>query len=211
MTDTRDRQERKRVVLAAAIRAVPFDGWSRKLMRELGDDAATLFPGGADELLDFYLAEADRRMAAALENVDLPAMKIRQRIAAAVRLRLEQAAPERETVRRTLATLALPGHAGLALRSLYRTVDAIWRACGDTATDFNFYTKRALLAGVYSSTLLYWLGDDSPGFENTWAFLDRRIERVMTIQKARGRLDRLAERVPSPWPVLSRLRYPRRA
>lgn len=208
---TADREARKRALLAAALPGVPFDGWTDKLMRALGDEAAVLFPAGGGDLLDFYLAEADRRMVEALEEVDLPALKIRQRIAAAIRLRLEQAAPERETVRRTLATLALPGHAGLALRSLYRTVDAIWRACGDTATDFNFYTKRALLAGVYSSTLLYWLNDDSPGFENTWAFLDRRIERVMAIQKARGRLDRLAGKLPSPWSILGRLRYPKRA
>ncbi|MEQ9641208.1 MAG: COQ9 family protein [Alphaproteobacteria bacterium] len=206
-----DRETRKRVILAAAIPGVPFDGWTAKLMRSLDDDAGVLFPGGAADLLGFYLVEADRRMVEALEQVDLPAMKIRQRIAAAIRLRLEQAEPERETVRRTLATLALPGHAGLGLRSLYRTVDAIWRACGDTATDFNFYTKRGLLAGVYSSTLLFWLNDGSPGYENTWAFLDRRIEQVMTIQKARGRFDRLAERLPDPWPILSRLRYPTRA
>jgi ubiquinone biosynthesis protein COQ9 len=210
MTDTPDRLERKRAVLAAAIPAIPFDGWTRRLMRDLGDEALVLFDG-PDDLLDFYLAEADRRMAEALAKVDLPALKIRQRIAAAVRLRLEQAAGERETVRRTLASLALPGRAGLATRSLYRTVDAIWRAIGDTSTDFNFYTKRALLAGVYSSTLLYWLNDDSPGFENSWAFLDRRIEQVMQIQKARGRFDKLAARLPDPWPIVSRLRYPRRA
>lgn len=206
-----DREARKQAVLAAAIPGVPFDGWSDKLMRSLDDDARVLFPGGAADLLDFYMSEADRRMVEALAQVDLPAMKIRQRIAAAIRLRLEQSEAERETVRRTLATLSLPGHAGLGLRSLYRTVDAIWRACGDTATDFNFYTKRGLLAGVYSSTLLFWLNDESPGFENTWAFLDRRIEQVMEIQKARGRFDKLAEKLPSPWPILSRLRYPSRA
>src|SRR3546814_12063346 len=90
----------------------------------------------------------------------------------------------KEAVRRALAFLALPGNAGLAVRSLYRTVDAIWWACGDRSTDFNFYTKRGLLAAVYSSTLLYWLDDGSDGHADSWAFLDRRIADVMRLAEA---------------------------
>jgi ubiquinone biosynthesis protein COQ9 len=131
-------------------------------------------------------------------------MKVRERIATAVRLRLEQNLGEREAIRKGLTFLALPQHATLATKLLYRTVDAMWLAAGDRSTDYNFYTKRLLLAGVYSSTLLVWLDDQSDGLEKTWAFLERRIDNVLkvggSIGKGMKRLldlpDRLLEKRP---------------
>jgi ubiquinone biosynthesis protein COQ9 len=198
-------EDAKRKILAAALPHVAFDGWSRRLLTdaavEAGYDAAMArraFPGGPAELVDFFIAEADRQMLETLEGMDLPAMKIRERIATAVRVRLEQQAPHREAVRRAVALQALPGNAPKALKALYRTVDAMWHAAGDTATDWNFYSKRMLLAGVYSTTLLHWLDDSSEGFAATWAFLDRRIGDIMQIQKTRGRLEKMAAGLPSP-------------
>jgi ubiquinone biosynthesis protein COQ9 len=213
-----DEPAQKRAVLARALPHVPFDGWSPKLLAAaaeaagLGElDRRRLFPGGVADLVDFHLDEVDRRMLEALAGRDLEALKVRERIALAVRLRLERAAPSRETVRRTLSHQGLPGRGPRALKALYRTVDRIWRAAGDRATDFNFYTKRALLAGVYSSTLLYWLNDQSDGHEETWAFLDRRIADVMRIERLKGRARGLARRLPSPWAALGRLRHRRPA
>ena len=123
-----------------------------------------------------------------MEKEGVASLKIRDRIKSAVRIRLERHAGNREAARRALALLSLPFNAPLALRLLYRTVDAMWYAAGDTSTDFNFYTKRATLAGVYSSTLLYWLNDRSPGGEATWGFLDRRIDDVMKIEKLKSQV-----------------------
>jgi len=123
-----------------------------------------------------------------MEKEGVAGLKMRERIKGAVRIRLERHAGQREAVRRALALLSLPFNAGLALKLLYKTVDAMWYAAGDTSTDFNFYTKRATLAGVYSSTLLYWLNDRSPGSEATWGFLDRRIDDVMKIEKLKARV-----------------------
>lgn len=117
-------------------------------------------------------------------------LKIRDRIALAVRTRLLQHAAHREALRALASFLALPTNAGLAARCLWRTVDAMWRAVGDTATDFNYYSKRTLLAGVYGSTVLVWLDDSSEGFADTFAFLDRRIADVMTIERYKSRLRR---------------------
>jgi ubiquinone biosynthesis protein COQ9 len=114
-------------------------------------------------------------------------MKVRERIAAAVRLRLEAMAPHREAVRRTVALHMLPLYAHHGLRSLYATVDAVWRGIGDTSTDFNFYTKRLLLAGVLSSTTLFWLNDRSEGHQATWGFLERRIGEVLKIGGSVGK------------------------
>ena len=122
----------------------------------------------------------------ALEKAGIGTMKVRDRIRLAVRTRIEQHAGSKETARRALALLALPLNARLGLKLLYRTVDAMWYAAGDTSADFNFYTKRATLAGVYSSTLLFWLNDRSPGDEATWAFLGRRIDNVMSFEKLKG-------------------------
>jgi ubiquinone biosynthesis protein COQ9 len=179
-------------LLEAALRHVPFDGWSWTSLdagaRDLGlaaGEAARLFPGGPLELVRYFSAEADRRMLQALEGLDLANMKVRERIAAGVRLRLEAVAAHREAVRSGLNYFALPQNAASGLSCLYHTVDAIWYAAGDRSTDYNFYTKRALLSGVYSSTLLFWLNDKSEDFTASWSFLDRRIGEVL---KVAGRL-----------------------
>lgn len=200
MSATPRRTQARRRLLRATLVHVPFDGWTRTAMGRAAADldmaageARRLFPGGPGELLTFFVAEADRAMVAALAGRDLAAMRVRERIATAVRVRLEQHAPHREALRRALALQALPAAPGGA--ALWRTVDAMWRAAGDRATDFSYYSKRALLAGVYLSTLLYWLEDRSEGFEASWAFLDRRIGDVMGIAALRARL---ARRLPDP-------------
>ena len=195
-------EKERHALLEAALGHVPFEGWTRRALAAAARDcgyepslARRAFPRGIGDLVDFFAAEADRRMLAELAGLDLGAMRIRDRIATTVRCRLELLAPNREAVRRAIAFYAQPGRAPAGLAALYRTVDAMWRAAGDTATDFNFYTKRMLLSGVYTTTLLYWLDDRSPECADCWAFLDRRIANVMEIQKARGRLEGLVERL----------------
>lgn len=209
-----ERQEVRREILTALLPNVPFDGWSETALRRAavatGREAAAArraFPGGPIEAVDVFIAEADARMEQELAGRDLASLKIRERIATAVRVRLETHARHREAVRRALSLQLLPGNAPRALRGLYRTVDRIWWLCGDNATDFNHYTKRALLAGVYATTLVHWLNDESDGAEDTWAFLDRRIADVMQIQKARGRFDKLMARLPNPVGLLATLRH----
>ena len=171
-----------------------FSSWSHTALRAAADqvaagpDAERLFPGGPVEVLAYLSARADQRTVAGLENAGVMSLRIRERIKLAVRLRVENTVGGKESVRRGLALLALPFNAPLALKLLYRTVDAIWYAAGDSAADFSFYTKRATLAGVFSSTLLFWLNDRSPGDEATWAFLDRRIDDVMRFEKFKARV-----------------------
>ena len=128
-----------------------------------------------------------------------------------MRTRLEQASSHKEAVRRGLSYLALPGNTKLAASSLYRTVDHIWHACGDQSTDFNFYTKRGLLAAVYTSTLLYWLDDVSEDHTDTWAFLDRRIADVMRVPRFTGRLKEVGAMLPNPMRVVRAFRRARHA
>lgn len=182
-------------ILDAALARAGAEGWTwavlERAARDAGFDAARArrrFPGGLDEALDALGALFDSR-AIALAG-DLAGLPVRARIAALVRARLIVMAPHRAAVRRLAALAGSPNRAAGAARSLARTVDTIWRRAGDTATGFDHYTKRGLLAGVYAATLLCWLGDDSAGFAATWAFLDRRIADVMRINKARGRFDR---------------------
>ncbi len=196
----------RRSLLDAALRHVPFDGWTWTAIdagaRELGLDAGEaqrLFPGGPLELIRAFSSEADRHMLETLESLDLDAMKVREKVAAGVRARLEAVAAHREAVRSGLNFFALPQNAAAGLACLYRTVDAIWYAAGDKATDYNFYSKRALLGAVYSSTLLFWLNDKSEDYAATWAFLDRRISEVLQVAgrlgKGIGAVLNLPERV----------------
>ncbi|MBX6321776.1 MAG: COQ9 family protein [Rhodospirillaceae bacterium] len=207
------RQQRQRL-LEAVLQEVPFEGWTTAALiaggRALGlspAEAANLFPGGMAEVLEVWHAAADEGMVAALEATDLTGLRLHERVALAVRLRLEQQAGRREAVRAALAFLANPLHAPLAMRCGYATVDAIWRAVGDRSTDLSFYTKRAMLAALYSATVLYWLNDRSPGSAETWAFLDRRLADLMRLPRVTAALDRLVARLPNPF--LLRPRAPR--
>ena len=195
----------KRRILTAALPDVPFDGWTQRLLvqaaQTAGFDAAMAaraFPGGTRDLLDFFMRETDRRMLEALAAQAIGPDKVRERIAGAIRLRLEGEILHREAIRKALAAMALPPNVPLALKGLYRTIDAIWYAAGDHDTDLNFYTKRLTLAGVYAATLTCWLDDTSEGQAQTWTFLDRRLNDVMSIGRLKKRLGGLGKNFPDP-------------
>ena len=202
-------------LIAAMLPHVAFDGWTtatvRAGARDAGIDpdiAALAFPGGAGAMVVAYTALADERMAAAVAAAGIDTMKIRARITLCVRTRLEQATAEREAVRRALAVLALPGNLGLSAKTLWRTADSMWRAAGDTSTDYNHYTKRLTLGAVYSATLLYWLNDDSADQADSWAFLERRVDGIMQFEKLKARVTAATANLPDPVRFLGRLRYP---
>lgn len=207
-------------VLLAALPNIVFDGWS---MAALFDgalsagmtrfDVARAFPAGEAEAVAHFADWADRRMLAGLAEYDLRSMKVRARAHAAVRARLEALAPYKEAVRRAIAFSAMPVHCALGPKTLYATVDAIWFAIGDESTDFNFYTKRALLAAVVASTTLYWLEDSSEEHDETWAFLDRALDGALGFGRAAGgfgqsfgKVAALLNNLPSPARFVRRLR-----
>lgn len=180
-----------------------FDGWTHAAMAagaaDLGkatEEAERLFPGGPVEVIDWIDARATARMLEALAARDLSQLKIREKIALAVRLRLEPLTQHREALRRAASAMAMPFNAGRAAAALYRAVDAMWYGIGDRSTDFNFYSKRAILAGVFAATATVWLYDRSEGQERTWEFLDRRIAGVMRFEKAKASLRDLLNRGP---------------
>ena len=208
-------EELRPSLLNAMLSHVPFDGWTSKALENAAADisisnemAELSFPGGAIEMLELHLDNANTLLAEELATRDLPSMKIRDRITLAVRTRLEQNANSREIVRRGLFTLALPQNLALGSKALWNSADTMWRAAGDTSTDHNWYTKRATLSAVYSAVLLFWLNDDSEEYEDTWAFLDRRIEDVMKIETAKYKLRQSSANLPSISRFLGRLRYP---
>lgn len=183
-------------LIDAALTHVPFDGMNDRALqagaRDIGiaaDIARVLVPGGGGGLAAAYHRRGDRALRDWL-SASPPEGRFRDRIAAAVRKRLELADPE--LVRAGAAVLALPGNAALGARLLAETADAIWDGLGDTSRDVAWWTKRASLAGVYGATVLYWLGDRSDGQADSWAFLDRRIDEVMGFEKFKAR----AARVP---------------
>jgi len=195
LKDLRDR------LIEAMLAHVPFDGWTWKAMEAGAADAGLdalaarrAFTGGLAEAADHFALWSDRRMLAELAKQDLDAMRIRDRIHACVKTRLVMNAPHKEAMRRLVSFLALPGNAGLAAKMTWRTCSEMWYAAGDTSTDWNHYSKRGLLASVYSSTILYWLADEGDGegdYPETWGFLERRIDDVL---KTFGLPRRLKER-----------------
>jgi ubiquinone biosynthesis protein COQ9 len=197
-------------LVAAMLPHVPFDGWTDASLKaaatDLGidPDIAALAVPDVATMLSLWTAHVNAGMAQVMAGAHN--MKIRDRIRTALVTRLEHG--DREVTRRALAILARPEHAALSARLLWQAADAMWRAAGDTATDYNHYTKRAILSGIYSATLLYWTQDDSEDFADTRAFIDRRIEGVMQFEKAKAKLTGLMGKLPDPARVLGRLRYP---
>ncbi|MEG3163693.1 COQ9 family protein [Sphingomonas sp. PB2P19] len=202
--------------LATGIAAnAAFDGWGDDA-RDMAADAegidrdvaALAFRGGAVDMIDAWFAAIDATMAVALPPETLATMKIRTRIAALVEARIDAVAPYRESLRRALAILAMPQNVARGAKLGWRSVDHMWRAAGDVATDYNHYTKRTILLGVYGATMTVLLDDDSEGQVETRAFLSRRIDGIMAFEKAKtGVLARTTNR-PSLSRFVGRLRYP---
>ncbi|MEL7344003.1 MAG: COQ9 family protein [Pseudomonadota bacterium] len=181
-------------ILDAALLHVPFDGWSditlRAALRDLdtpGEAGRLAFPRGALDLALAFHRRGDVALQEALKSADLDAMKIREKVAFAVRTRIELAS-DKEAVRRGVTFFALPQNSVSGATAIWETADAIWDGIGDTSRDANWYSKRAILSGVYSSTVLFWLGDDSIDTAATWAFLDRRIDNVMQFEKLKAQV-----------------------
>jgi len=180
---------RERLALAVGENAV-FDGWTRAAVESAAKQleiepaqARLAFPRHQAGMIDAYIKSVDRAMAERLSPAKLSAMKIRQKIRTLIWIRLQIMAPAREAVRRALAILAMPQNMPLTMRIGWRSADLMWRLAGDTSTDYNHYTKRITLGGVYGSTLLVWLDDQTEGWSETAAFLDRRIENVMEFER----------------------------
>lgn len=186
-------------LLLAALPYVEIEGWSEAALRLGAEDAGVdeskalaLFPESID-LVKHFTDWADRAMLASLTYDETPE-RVRDRIGLAVQRRLEELEDYKYAVKQALACFAKPWHATEAARCLYGTVDTIWTYAGDTSTDYNFYTKRALLAGVYSATLLRWLTDTSENHEATWDFLERRIDHALKLGQLAGKV----KAMPSP-------------
>lgn len=187
-----DKQKAAEDIITHALPLAANDGWNQIVLAKAAvaagykkSDVVRVFPEGSIAAVDEYSRMCDRLMLSALSSYHLDEMRIRDRVALAVRLRLEQQAPHREALRKALNLQNMPYHITHGMRSVYETVDNIWRAIGDSSTDFNFYTKRATLAAAYSATLIFWLNDNSPAFEGSWNFLDNRIANIMQIEKAK--------------------------
>jgi ubiquinone biosynthesis protein COQ9 len=192
-----------------------FDGWTPEALRLAAgatginpDVAALAFPGGAMDMIDAWFAHIDHAMLAKLPPDVLATMKIRAKITALVEARLDLLGADIEALRRALAVLALPQNLPRTTKLGWRAADAMWHAAGDTATDFNHYSKRAILGTVYMATIMAMMDDESEGHADTCAFLGRRIEGIMRFEKFKGRFTHSAPERLSLARFLGRLRYP---
>ncbi len=192
-----------------------FDGWT-DLALELAADIAGVdrdvallaFNGGAVDMIDAWFAHVDRLMTEAVPAVALGRMKVRAKITALIEARLAAVADNRESLRRAFAILAMPQNVVRAGKLGWRSVDLMWRLAGDTATDYNHYTKRAILGGVYAATVTVFLDDESEDWADTRAFLGRRIEGIMRFEKTKADFTARTQNLPSLSRFIGRLRYP---
>jgi len=207
-----------RAALAPIIaRNAGFDGWSDAAVHAAADEAGVdrdvaklAFKDNAIDMIDGWINSIDLELAHRLPAEKLAAMKIRDRITALLATRLEIMAPDRESLRRAMAIMAMPQNLARSVKIGWRSADRMWRLAGDTASDFNHYTKRMTLSAVYASTLSVFVNDDSDNFADARAFLDRRIDNVMQFEKVKFQAKQRQEYVPSLSRFIGRLRYPAR-
>lgn len=207
-----------RLALAPVIAdAAIFDGWGDQALvmaaEQIGADvdvARLAFKGGAIEMIFAWIEAIDVAMAAAFPEDVVAAMKIRERVRSLVQFRLDAVAGQEEALRRAIAIMAMPQNAVKSAKRGWQTADLMWRLAGDTATDYNHYTKRAILASIYGATLAVFVDDTSEGKAVTRAFLDRRIEGVMKFEKVKAKWVNPERESFSITRFLGRLRYPAR-
>lgn len=210
--------EEIRIALAPAFgRNAGFDGWSEAAVRAAADEigidhdvAMLAMKDSAMDMIDAWIEGIDLELAARLPAEKLAAMKVRDRITALLATRLEIMAPDRESLRRAMAIMAMPQNLAKAAKIGWRSADRMWRLAGDNASDFNHYTKRMTLSAVYGSVLSVFVNDDSENFADTRQFLDRRIDNVMQIEKLKAQARSRKDYVPSLSRFIGRLRYPAR-
>ena len=180
-------------ILFSAKKNVIFDGWGNNLLDKIAkdikisaDDIYSIFPRGYKDILEYYLNEQDKKMILSIPKNKLDKLKTKEKIYLIILTRLEQNKKEKDLIKRTIRTLALPKNQLLAYSSLYRTVDNMWHLSKDKSVDFNFYTKRLILSGIYISTLAYWLNDYSKDHCKTKVFLKKRIDTTKNISKIKN-------------------------
>ena len=207
-----------RLALAPAIAdAAVFDGWSDEALVMAADqmgadiDVARLaFKDGALGMVFAWIEAVDLAMAAAFPEDVVAAMKIRERIRALVQFRLDAVTGQEEALRRALAIMAMPQNVARSTKRGWQSADLMWRLAGDTATDYNHYTKRAILASIYGATLAVFVDDTSEDKADTRAFLERRIDGVMQFEKVKAKWLNPERETFSLTRFLGRLRYPAR-
>ncbi|MGF1456706.1 MAG: COQ9 family protein [Alphaproteobacteria bacterium] len=205
----------RETLLDTVLPLVPFEGWTAAVLARAAGEAGVertlvkrALPGGVVDLIDLYALRCDDTMAAHMVRLELDTMKVRRKITEAVRVRIDAMTAHKDAAYKALQAMGHPGRGVLGLRLTARTADRIWRAAGDTSTDVNYYTKRATLSAVLGSTALFYFEDETVGHEATWAFLDRRIENVMTFEKVKAQAKSAFAGLPSPLDLLTALRYP---
>ena len=201
-------------LLEAIMPHIAFDGWSKKSLelgaKDIGIEPGIVdlvFPNGAIDVIDLYAQKCDLAMLDIIKDSSFEKLKIREKITNLVRARIEVETENKEACNRTVPFMTLPQNHFQGLKILYRTVDLMWKAISDPSTDFNYYTKRMTLSAVYSSTFLFWLGDDSEDHCETWEFLDRRIENVMQFEKVKAKYRDKKPDIAGIWRTLGKKRY----
>lgn len=205
----------RRQLAPAIADAAVFDGWSAEAVAQAavanGVDpalAAFAFRDGAMAMITAWIAHVDATMSDAVGGGTLSNMKIRERIQRLVWARLDAVAGREEALIRALTIMAMPQNLAASTRLGWHSADVMWRLAGDTATDYNHYTKRTILGGIYAATLHVFARDKSEGKAETRAFLDRRIDGIMRFEKAKSQMLRTPDERFSLTRLLGRMRYP---
>lgn len=188
--DTIYEDDVKGKILDASLNHVQQHGWTKDTLaigaESLGYPSIShgLFPKGGVELVHHFYRQCNIRLGAQLQldpHRDSTKQHEFLRDAVERRLRMNEDYVVSGRWIEAMGLMALPPNAPASLQHFAHLMDDMWHYAGDTSVDFSWYAKRAALAGVYKSTELSMIQDQSPDFEDTWQFLDRRIRDIQKL------------------------------
>ena len=197
-TENLDNYQLRIDLIRAMLTHVPFDGWTWEAMEQGAADInfekkktsslrikifKDLFKNGPIDFIDIFSEIIDLEVKEIYNLIELKPERVPEKIKKIIMIRLNLCQNHKDAVRTSISLTARPENAKISLKILYRTCNSIWRIAGDKSTDFSFYTRRVSLAAVYTSTLLFWLNDNSNDNIETESFLDRRLKGINKISR----------------------------
>tara|TARA_B100000989_G_scaffold293709_1_gene271529 strand:+ start:750 stop:1490 length:741 start_codon:yes stop_codon:yes gene_type:complete len=195
-TKTSDNNQIRIDLIRAMLTHVPFDGWTWEAMEQGALDIGFekkktpflrvkifkgLFKNGSIDFIDIFSDIIDLEVIENYNLLETKPVKVSEKIKKIIMIRLNICQKYKEAIRSSISITAIPTNAKISLNTLYKTCNIMWRIAGDKSTDFSFYTRRITLAAVYTSTLLFWLNDNSNNNIETEFFLDRQLKNISKI------------------------------
>lgn len=189
----------KSIILQKLKKIVSDEGWSEKVLKQLlqngveKSDLVTFFQYDYKELLKYSLEELNNSLEKEINKINIINYSLNKRIKKILMLRFNILNNDKEFYKKTFYHLLIPSNNKIMKSSLYKSVDTMWYLAGDNSTDFNFYTKRLILAVIYVNALFVLFNKN---FDEVESNIDRNLKKISIIPKIKDRISFIKDNIP---------------